>query len=94
MRPAAVLIGIVLGSSVGITVSLTVVLFLYLLMGGDNPEMRRETPALLRHTAIFLGFTVIAAAAFYGTLLRRRWQWPAVAAMLVAIAGLTGYYWP
>lgn len=94
MRPSAVLVGIVLGSSVGITVSLAVVLFLYLLLGGDNPEMRRETPALIRHTVIFLGFTAIAAAAFYGTLLRRRWQWPVVAAMLAAIAGLTGYYWP
>lgn len=94
MRPAAVLIGIVLGSSVGIAISLTVVLFLYLLMGGDNPEMRRETPALVRHTLIFLGFSAIAGAAFYSTLLGRRWRWPAVAAMIAAIVGLTGYYWP
>lgn len=94
MRPSAVLTGIVLGSSVGITVSLTVVLFLYLVMGGEHPEMQRETPALVRHTLIFLVFTAIAAAAFYGTLLAKRWRWSAVAAMLAAIAALTGYYWP
>lgn len=94
MRPAAILTGIILGSSAGIAISLTVVLFLYLVLAGENPEMRHEMPALVRNTLIFMGFTAVAAAAFYGTLLRRHWQWWAVAALLAAIAALTGYYWP
>jgi hypothetical protein len=93
VRPLAI-IGIVLGSSVAITLGLLVVLFIYLLIGADEPAIRREIPALWRNTGIFLVLTAIAAAAFYAQLVQKTWRWAALAALVLAITATGIYYWP
>lgn len=94
VRPLAIITGILLGSSVAITLGLAVVLFIYWLLGGEQPAMQREIPALRANTAIFFGLTVVAAAAFYSQLVAKWWRWP-VFAVLVAVILLIGfYYWP
>jgi hypothetical protein len=94
MRPIAIITGIILGSSVAITLSLAVVLLIYLLIGTDEPAMRREIPALGLNTAMFLGLTAVAASAFYGALAAKQWRWIALVALIATLAGFTGYYWP
>lgn len=92
MRPITVIVGIVLGSSVAITLSLGVVLLIYLLIG--DPRMQREIPVLGLNTGLFTAFTAIAGAAFYGSLTGKAWRWWALAALAAALAGLIVYYWP
>lgn len=94
MRPLAIIVGIVLGSSVAITLSLLVVLFIYWVIGTDEPAIRREIPALWRNAGIFLVLTAIAAAAFYAQLVQKTWRWGALAALAAAMTALGLYYWP
>lgn len=94
MQPLTIVTGILLGSCVAITLGLAVVLFLYLIVGADQPSIQREFGPLGASLALFTGMTVLAAAAFYGTLKEKAWKWPALLALLTGVV-LTGfYYWP
>lgn len=94
MRPLAVITGILLGSSVAIALGLGVVLFIYWLIGAEQPAMQREIPALRTSTAIFFVLSLVAGAAFYAQLVTKGWRWLALA-LLAALLLATGiYYWP
>ncbi len=94
MRPVTMVVGIVLGSSAAIALGLAVVLLIYLLIGGDEPAMQREIPALWRNALIFVGFTALSALSFYAQIKEKRWASLALASVVLSLAALITYYWP
>lgn len=94
MRPLTVLIGIILGSSVAIALSLTMVLIVFLILVGDAPQLRTELRPLLESAAVFTALAAIAAASFAGSVRQLRWRRWAMGALWAGL-GLVGWlYWP
>ena len=94
MKPLTVITGIFMASSGAIAVGLVVVVFIYWIVGGDAPQVRREIPTLWANAGIFAGFTLVSVAAFYSQLLEKRWRWAATAAQAIVFGGIVLYYWP
>lgn len=94
MKPLTVITGVVMASSSAIAVGLVVVVFIYLVVGDDAPQVRREIPTLWANAGIFTVFGLVSVAAFVGQLLDKRWRWAATAAQAVVLAGVVLYYWP
>ncbi|NNE60857.1 MAG: hypothetical protein HKN35_08190 [Woeseia sp.] len=86
--------GIVLGSSVSISVSLFAVLLIFLILGDDYPRLGYEFRGLVNSFMIFLGMTAISALSFYTLLKRPRYQYPAQVAMWLGIFSVGWFYWP
>ena len=86
--------GILLGSCLAITVSLALVLIVFLFLGDDYPRLQHEFRPLLISMTIFLGMTIISAGSFYSLLTRHRARIAAQAAMWLGLAGTVWYYWP
>ena len=82
MRPAAVILGILMGSLVAIAVGLGVVAFIFWLLQDDNPRLQGEMPMLLRSTAIFFVLATVASGAFVGLLKVRPWRFPLLALLV------------
>ena len=94
MRPLTVITGILLGTSLSITVSLAAVLLIFLLLGADYPRLQHEFRPLVHSVLIFLGMTTISGLSFYALLIRHRYWWWAQIGMWSGFV-LTGwYYWP
>ena len=94
MHPLTVVTGILLGSALSITVSLTAVMLIYLILGDEYPRLAHEFSALIDSTLIFLGLTAISGLSFYSLLKRLRSRWWLQAAQWTALAATTYYYWP
>lgn len=94
MRPLAVITGVLMASSGAIAMGLAVVVLIYLIIGTDEPQVRREIPTLLLNSAIFLCYTALAVAAFYAQVKAKSWAPTAVAVMVAALAALVWYYLP
>ena len=74
MRPSAVLLGFLLGSSAAICFGLLGVAFVFWLLGPEHPELEPEIGPLLSHLVRFLTLTIVAAMSFYGLLRSRPWR--------------------
>ncbi len=93
MRPLAIVNGILLGSSVAITLGLGVTLFIFWLLLPEHAKaVQPEMQPLAYSTAIFAVVTAVAAAAFIGQLLDKRWKWAAEVLLLAAFCGVGWYY--
>lgn len=94
MRPLSVVNLIILGSCFAITFSLTAVVIVILVLGGEYPRLQAEFESSLRSLALFTVMTVISALSFYGLLKthpKRYWG----QALMWSGVFLTGwYYWP
>lgn len=94
MQPFTVVLGILLGSVFSIAFSLAAVLLIFFLQQGQEPRLAGEMPELLRATGIFSLLSVIAGAAFVGSLRRTSWRrWPS-GLLFLGLAALGWYYWP
>lgn len=94
MRPLMVLNGILLGSCLSITVSLALVLIVFLVIGTEHTRIAGEMRPLTVSMLIFLGMTAISAWSFYSVAIGSRWLWASQAVLLAGL-GLTGWhYWP
>ncbi|MBV6417261.1 MAG: hypothetical protein CMLOHMNK_01907 [Steroidobacteraceae bacterium] len=94
MRPLAILIGIVMGSTLSITVSLTLTAIVMLFLPEHADRLAQERGPLLRAIALAAAVTALAATSFLGEIRARRWR---IAAHLALVAGLIGagwVYWP
>jgi hypothetical protein len=94
MRPLTVLIGIVMGSSVSIALGLGMVLIVFLILGGEQPQLRGEFRPLLTAASLFTVLSGLALAAFLGSVRRRPWRWVALAALCGGLLLVSWFYWP
>ena len=94
MRPLTVITGILLGSSVAITVSLGAVLIVFLMLGDDYPRVEHEFGSLVSSVLIFFTMTVISAASFYALLIDHGMRYWAQALLWSALAAVVWYYLP
>ena len=86
--------GILLGSCLAISVSLAMVLVVFLVLGDDYPRLQHEFRPLLISLIIFLGMTTISAGSFYSLLIRHPARFLAQALLWLGLAATTWYYWP
>lgn len=93
MRPLTVITGILLGSSLAITVSLAAVLFVFLVLGDDYPRVQHEFRPLLSSMFIFLGMTTISGASFYALLINHPARWWGQVLMWSGLGATVWYFW-
>ena len=94
MRPLTMITGILLGSSLSITVSLVLVLVVFLVLGDEYPRLQHEFRPLMISMTIFLGMTILSATSFYSLLIGHPGRHLAQAVMWLGLAATTWYYWP
>jgi hypothetical protein len=94
MRPLAVLIGIVMGSTVSLAVGLAMTWIVILFIPEHADRLAAEKAPLVQAILLFTLVSAAAAWSFYGELRRRSWRFPAHLVM-VALLGVTVWtYWP
>jgi uncharacterized membrane protein len=94
MRPLAVLIGIVMGSTVSITVGLLLTGITLLFLPEHLDRIAPESRPLAKAFVLMLALAAASGASFYGELHLRRWR-ILTHLTLIALLGLTGWlYWP
>ena len=86
--------GILFGSCAAITISLGMVLIVFLLLGDDYPRLQHEFRPLVTSMLIFLGMTVISSASFYSLLIDPRGTYAAQGLLWLGLCGTAWYYWP
>ena len=94
MRPMAVLIGIIMGSAVALSVSLSMSAVVFLLLPEYSARLSPERLPLLKGLLWSWSLAALGGASFVGELRHLRWRYAtelALAAMLVALGFI---YWP
>jgi len=94
VRPLTVITGILLGSSVSITLSLAAVMLIFLILGDEYPRLAYEFSDLIKSTLIFVILTIISAASFYSLLKEWQSRWWLQIALWAALFATGFYYWP
>ena len=75
MRPFAFLLGVVAGSALAISVSLSMVLTIFLLLRSEHPEFLDELPVLAAFTGLFIVMAGLGLASLAAQLRNRPWRW-------------------
>lgn len=94
MRPLTVITGILLGSSLAITISLAAVMVIFLFLGDEHPRVRDEFGPLVSSVGIFFGMTILCAASFYSLVINHAARYWAQVLMWAGLAATTWYYLP
>jgi hypothetical protein len=94
MRPLAVLLGIVMGSTVSLAVGLVLTWVVFLFMPQHADRLAAEKAPLLKAILLFTLLSAAAAASFYGEIRGRRWRLQAMAAMVALLGVAVWTYWP
>lgn len=94
MLPLTIITAILLGSSVAITASLSVVAFLFFLMTDEYPYLQAQFVPLLKSTGLFLLLTICCVLGFLGLLKKTTWRWWGQASMWTMLMVIGLYYWP
>jgi hypothetical protein len=94
MRPLAVLLGIVMGSSVSLAFGLFLTWVVFLFMPQHAERLAAEKEPLLQAILLFTLLSAAAVAAFYGEIRTRRWRLPAIAVMVAMLGVAFWVYWP
>jgi hypothetical protein len=95
MRPAVVVLGFVLGSSVAITFALIGTAIVFIVLRAEHPRLEGELRPLLTSVGLFSLLTAAAGSSFYGELKGLRWRRGALAALLVTLVAVAAYHaWP
>jgi hypothetical protein len=88
------LIGIVMGSTLSISVALALTGIVFLLLPEYADRLAPERAPLARALALALALTVLAATSFLAEIRMRRWRPAAHFALLAGLAFATWMYWP
>jgi len=88
MRPMAVLIGIIMGSAVALSVSLTMSAIVFLLLPEYSARLAPERWPLIK------GLASVGGLSFVGELRHWRWRYVAQVALAVMLIALGIIYWP
>jgi VIT1/CCC1 family predicted Fe2+/Mn2+ transporter len=94
MRPLSVLIGIIMGSAIALTVSLTMSGIVFLLLPEYYGRLASERLPLLRGLLWSWGLAAVSVTCFVGELRGRRWRFGPEVLLAVMIAVLLYNYWP
>ncbi len=94
MRPFTVILGIFLGSLGAIAFGLAVVALIFAILRSDYPRVANELPLLLRSAAIFALLSLLAGAAFLGSLRQRSWRYSVLTVFWAGLFATGWYYWP
>ncbi|MCW5572663.1 MAG: hypothetical protein KIT37_06485 [Steroidobacteraceae bacterium] len=94
MRPLAMLIGIVMGSTLSISIALTLTGIVFLLLPEHADRLAAERAPLLRTLALAVGLTALAATSFVGEIRSRGWRPLAHLALLAGLVFAGWVYWP
>ena len=94
MRPLTFINGILLGSSVSITLGLAAVILIFLILGDEYPRLAYEFSDLIKSTLIFVVLTTISAASFYSLLKEWKNRWWLQFALWASFTATGFYYWP
>jgi hypothetical protein len=94
MRPLAVLLGIVMGSTVSMAVGLLLTWVVFLFMPQHADRLAAEKAPLLKAILLFTLLAAAAAASFYGEIRGRRWRLQAMAVMVALLGVAVWAYWP
>lgn len=88
------LIGIVMGSTLSISVALALTGIVFLLLPEYADRLAPEHAPLARAFALALALTVLAATSFLAEIRMRSWRLAAHVALLAGLAFATWMYWP
>jgi Na+/citrate or Na+/malate symporter len=94
MRPLAMLLGVILGSTVSITAALTLTLVVLLFLPEYAGQIGEEFPPLLRTLAGSAVLAAIAGLGFYGELRERPWRRHPQFVLYLLLALIGWWYWP
>ena len=94
MRPLAVLLGIVMGSTVSIALCLAMTLVVFLLIPEFASRVSDEFPPLLRTLAGSTVLAALAALAFFGEVRGTAWRRLAHGALSVGLLLTVLLAWP
>ena len=92
MTPLTFITGVLLGTAASICFGLIVVLFLFALLGSENPQVNTEMGSLAVSAVIFLLMTAVCAASFVALLKQHRWRWLGQGAMWAGVVAIATYY--
>ena len=94
MRPLTILLGIVMGSTVSLSIGLIGTWIVILFLPQDADRFAPEHAPLLEAMAIFTALAAATAVSFYGDLRTRTWRLAAHAVSFVLLALTIWVYWP
>jgi hypothetical protein len=94
MRPFAVLLGIVMGSTVSIALALAMTLAVFLLLPEYSARVDAEFAPLLRMLVVTVLLAVTAVASFYGELRSLAWRRGAQLLLLVFLVAVAVFAVP
>jgi hypothetical protein len=94
MRPMAVLLGIIMGSAVALTVSLTMSAIVFVLLPEYWARLASERLPLIKGLLWSWSLAAVAAASFVGELRGRRWRFATQAVLAAMLTALGWIYWP
>jgi hypothetical protein len=94
MRPMAVLVGIIMGSAIALTVSLSMSGIVFLLLPEYSARLASERLPLLKGLLWSWSLAAVAVASFVGELRDRRWRFATQAMLAAMLTALGWIYWP
>lgn len=94
MRPLTVLLGIIMGSSVAMAVSLAMTAIVFVLLGDAAARYRSDGGPLLRGLLWSWSAVAITVTAFYGMVRERPWRGWAASAVFLMLAVIGLVFWP
>ena len=94
MRPMAVLIGIIMGSAIAMTASLSMSAIVFALLPEFSARLAPERWPLLKGLLWAYSLTGMGVASFIGELRQRPWRRVTEAVLAAMLTALTIIYWP
>ena len=94
MKPLALILGIVMGSSLALAVALGMSGIVFLLLPEYSSRLAAEQLPLLKGIVWSWSLTALSAASFIGELKGRRWRYPCQLLLLLLLSVLLWRYWP
>lgn len=94
MRPMAVLIGIIMGSAIALTASLSMSAIVFLLLPEYSARLASERWPLIKGLLWAWSLTAVASISFIGELRDRRWRFGTQAMLAAMLTALGWIYWP
>jgi hypothetical protein len=94
MKPLAVILGIITGSTVALAVSLGLTAIVFLLLPEYSARLAGESAPLRTGLAWSWSLAALSAGSFIGELRGARWRRPCQLLLCLLLATLAWRYWP